>query len=125
MEQLKPCPFCGWKNQRIYSRYLHTSIKYLGDNGWRLRTDTRRYYVRCNRCYSHGGTVTGAIMNSLEKPRLNYNPFWLGDDLLVDDVVQGEPEEKPELPPWVKTKAELEEKAAELWNMRLGGDANA
>lgn len=108
---LKPCPFCGWENASIFSRYTTTRIRYIGD--YRLVAEARRYYVRCNRCYAHGGTTTGFIATSF----VNSFPFGKGLEELKDEAGSGE----PELPSFVKTKEQLEERAAELWNMRKCG----
>ncbi len=119
MEELKECPFCGWKKARIVSRYAPGGWRIRYIDKFKLQTRERKYYVRCNRCFAHGGIVSGQIVDSFVKAI----PSWMGWEdrekhLFADDENPLEETEKPELPTWVKTKEQLQEKAAELWNMR-------
>lgn len=122
MTEIKPCPFCGWDKARIYNKYLTYRVHYIED--YRLTTEKKRFYVRCNRCFAHGGSVTGQIVKSFAKFRLNFNPSWIGDDKLFVDDYDNPLEEtvKPELPSWAKTKVEMEEQAITLWNRRVTDD---
>ena len=123
MAELKPCPFCGWKKTRIIGRDEpgSTRVRYIGD--YQLRTHGRKFYVRCNRCYAHGGIVGGQILDSYVKA-IPSRMAWEDrvEHLFTDDLDNPPEEEKtPELPTWVKPIEKLQEKAAALWNMRKEG----
>ena len=129
MEELKPCPFCGWDKARIISRYLDTKIGYVGD--YRYTTEHKRFYVRCNRCYAHGGSISGYILKSFVKvsagvfvnghvvkngyDRLADRFRWTAADLFEDPKEETEP---PELPSFIRTKEQMEDKVAAMWNRR-------
>ena len=109
--ELKPCPFCGWKKARVLSRYVCTRYRYIED--YRLYSEERRAYIRCNRCHAHGGSVTGFITKGF-KPIMTM-PTWEEREIFADSQPQTCP---PPLPEWATTKEALEEKAAEKWNRR-------
>ncbi len=111
MEELKPCPFCGWKKARVFSRYVRTRHHYIYD--WGLFSEERRYYVRCNRCFAHSGSVTWFITASF-KP-IMVMPTWEEIDIFSDSQPYSC---KPPLPEWAKTKEEMEEEAIKIWNKR-------
>ena len=121
MAELKPCPFCGWGKTRIIGRDGPGRRVRIGD--YRLRTHERKFYVRCNRCYAHGGIVGGQILDSYVKA-IPSRMAWEDrvEHLFEDDLDTPQvEEEKPELPTWVKPIEKLQEKAAALWNMRKEG----
>ena len=119
MAELKECPFCGWKKARIISRYSPGGRRIRYIDKFQLQTHERKYYVRCNRCFAHGGIVSGQIMDSFVKA-IPSRMAWEDrvEHLFVDEENQQEEAEKPALPSWVTTKERLQEKAAALWNMR-------
>ena len=112
MEELKPCPFCGWDKARIISRYLDTKIGYVGD--YMYTTEHKRFYVRCNRCYAHGGSISGYILKSFVK--FSVKNDWTAADLFEEPPKEAE--EIPEPPSFVRTKEQMEDKVAALWNRR-------
>ena len=113
MTDLKPCPFCGWGKARIIIKYLDTKMGYVDD--YRYTTEHKRIYVRCNRCYAHGGSISGYILKRFVKA--NIKSDWTGEDLFSVDLKADA--ERPDPPSFVSTKEQLEDKAAALWNMRL------
>ena len=117
MDERKQCPFCGWKKSRLMSRKVpgRNRVRYIEE--YRLVTHERQYYVRCNRCYAHGGIVSGHVVLSFVKA---IPKSWHDDEHLIIDPIEVEKEEtQPELPTWVKTLGQLKEKATDLWNMRM------
>ena len=120
MAELKPCPFCGWNKARIYSRYQGMKIRFIDD--YRLTAEDRRYYVRCNRCYAHGGAVSGYRVVSFVKCRAIriYDQDSSDSPFVDDETIKAEEAKKPDLPDWVSTKEALHEKAIARWNRREG-----
>ena len=122
MGELKPCPFCGCEKARLIGKHEpgSTRIRFIGD--YRLYTEGRRYYAKCNRCHAHSGSVSGNIVKSFTI----YKGFHLDersvDRLFVDDYdnpFEGpEKRKKPELPDWVSTEEQIKERAAAIWNRR-------
>lgn len=108
---LKPCPFCGWEKARVLSRYVRTRYRYIKD--WRLYSEERRYYVRCNRCFAHSGSVKGFITKSF-KPIMTM-PTWDEREIFADSQPHSC---QPPLPEWATTKENMEEEAVKIWNRR-------
>lgn len=102
MEELKPCPFCGWAGAKVQKR--GRGYRWLESPISEIRVEKTSYYVVCNRCKARGGVVTGQIVTH---KRL------LGS---VDPI--GEPIANIQVPDWTTTTDGLERKAIEAWNRR-------
>ena len=72
-EELKPCPFCGWKKLKIESK--RGEIHYYSKNGM-YPWQNVKYSVRCNSCHARGGALSAAVPT-----------VWLGEySKKVDEV---------------------------------------
>lgn len=57
MNELKPCPFCGYTKSRVMEKKIRGSwIKALSN------FVQVRYYVMCNKCHAKGGSVVSDRM---------------------------------------------------------------
>ncbi len=89
--ELKPCPFCGSASLRVDRK-----SKIAGWTGIDARVERETYSVRCNVCHARGGAVGGKVIQShLHLYRDN-------------------------MPEWAVTREELEQRAIEAWNRRVG-----
>lgn len=102
MEELKPCPFCGWAGVKVYKR--RRGYQWLESLVAEIRVDKIACYVSCNRCKARGGVVTGQIVTA-KRSFGDYDPL-------------GEPPASIATPDWITTTDEMERRAIEAWNRR-------
>ena len=63
-EELKPCPFCGWKKVTIAGKKVIRG--YLWDRG----VNKHIFYVKCNKCHARGGSASGLIPTYITKCKM-------------------------------------------------------
>lgn len=116
MEELKPCPFCGWPKSRLmhktqYRASQHGYVAYEYFPGFGVREvelsvmDYRHtFYVRCNKCNARGGTETTEwhVTTKEEAEEWSIDQRTFGNEWDSDFA------------------EEAREKAVEAWNRRAG-----
>lgn len=103
MEELKPCPFCGFRGIRLHEK--NRGFFWIGALT-EVRIERLTYYAACNRCHARGGTASGNIVGYVRTVEF-IDPF------------DGQTERLQ--PPGLElmtTKDEIKKRAAELWNRR-------
>lgn len=85
---LKPCPFCGSKKLKIEVK--NSGSKWV--NGLGERVNRKIFTVRCNSCFTRGGTSGGLVAPNIS-PKANIAHM-------------------------IDREVDLKERAVELWNRR-------
>lgn len=105
MANLRICPFCESDKLKIDMKKKGT--RYFGIGQLEYYTAS----VRCNVCHARGGAVSGFVRNR----RFVDKDDWLKDEISIEELERGAVEK------W-NTRKPMEAVAAELENIKTGGD---
>ena len=90
MEELKPCPFCGYEKPITMMRKGRKFV-----NGLDHIIEQHKWYVQCPRCKARGSVASGKV---------NPSAWW------YRDIAK---------PVWQTTDGEIKSIAVKLWNVRV------